>query len=128
MSLKKVVGKARLFYDESVTVICEIENSINSRPLTYLTEENYQTPLSPYQLLHGRNINDRNEPLNNIETNQTSATVKSNIYKLYQNILKKDFMLNIYLIYMKSIIMLKIKTSSQCYLNEGDDVLIKENS
>ena len=109
MSLKKVVGKARLSYDESVTVICEIENSINSRPLTYLTEENYQRPLSPYQLLHGRNINDRNEPLNNIETNQTSATVKSNIYKLYQNILKKDFLLNIYLVYVKSIIMLKIK-------------------
>ena len=68
MSLKKVVGKARLSYDELVTVICEIENSINSRPLTYLTEENYQTPLSPYHLLYGRNINDRKEPLNNIET------------------------------------------------------------
>ena len=68
MSLRKVVEKARLSYDELVTVICEIENSINSHPLTYLTEENYQTPLSPYHLLYGRNINDRNEPLNNIET------------------------------------------------------------
>ena len=69
MSLKKVVGKTRLSYDELVTVICEIENSINSCPLTYLTEENYQTPLSPYHLLYGRNINDRNEPLNKTETN-----------------------------------------------------------
>ena len=41
MSLKMVVGKARLSYDELVTVICEIENSINSCSLTYLTEENY---------------------------------------------------------------------------------------
>ena len=81
--IKKVVGKARLSYDELVTVICEIKNLINSRPLTYLTEENYQTPLSPYHLLYGWNINDRNKPLTNIETNQTSAIVRVKIYKLY---------------------------------------------
>ena len=63
MPLKKLVRKARLSYDELVTVVCEIKNSIDSRPLTYLTEENCQTPLSPYYLLFERNINDRNEPL-----------------------------------------------------------------
>ena len=109
MSLKKVVGKARLSYDELVTVICEIENSINSCLLTYLTEENYQTALSPYQLLQGRNINDRNEPLNNLETNQTSATVRVKHLQTILEHFKKDFMLNIYLVYVKSIIMLKIK-------------------
>ena len=76
MPLKNVIGRARLSYDELVTVICEIENSINSRPLTYLTEKNYKAPLSPYYLLYKRNLNDRNEPLNNIETNQTSAIVR----------------------------------------------------
>ena len=40
MSLKKVVGKAGLSYDELVNVICEVENSTNSHPLTYLTDEN----------------------------------------------------------------------------------------
>ena len=45
MSLIKVVRKARLSYDVLVTVIYEIENSINSRPLTYLAEDNYETPL-----------------------------------------------------------------------------------
>ena len=71
--IEKIVGKTRLSYDELVTVTCEIENS---RSLTYLTEENYQSPLSPYHLLYGRHINDRNEPSSNIETNQTSATVR----------------------------------------------------
>ena len=56
MSLKKVVGKARLSYDELVTVKCEIENWINSRPFTYLKEENHQTPLLPFHLLYGWNI------------------------------------------------------------------------
>ena len=50
MSLKKGVGKARLCYDELVTVICEIGNPINSRLLTYITEENNQSPLSRYHL------------------------------------------------------------------------------
>ena len=47
MSLKKVAGKTRLSYDESVTAISEMKNSVNSRLLTYLTEGNYQTPFPP---------------------------------------------------------------------------------
>ena len=39
-SLKKVVGKALLNYNEMVTVVTEIEGCLNSRPLTYLNEEN----------------------------------------------------------------------------------------
>ena len=57
IQLKKVVGKAILSYNELVTVICEIEKSINSCPLTCLTGENYQTPLST-PFLYGQNIND----------------------------------------------------------------------
>ena len=128
MPSKKVVGKARLSYDELVTVICEIENSINSRPLTYLTVENYQTPLSSYHLLYGRNINDRNEPLNNIETNQTSAIVR---VKHLQTV-SEHFLKRFYVEYLLSLrekhSYVKNKTSSQCYLKEGDVELIKENN
>ena len=38
-SLKKVVGKAILNYNEMVTIVTEIEDCLNSRPLTYLNEE-----------------------------------------------------------------------------------------
>ena len=38
-SLNKVVKNARLNYDELITVLIEIEAMINSRPLTYLSEE-----------------------------------------------------------------------------------------
>ena len=124
MSLKKVVGKARLSYDELVTVICEIENSINSRPLTYLAVENYQTPLSSYHLLYGRNINDRNEPLNNIETNQTSAIVRVKHLQTVSEHLSEQYLLSL----REKHSYVKNKTSSQCYLKEGDVVLIKENN
>ena len=39
-ALRKVVGKAKLNYDELQTVLIEIESMINSRPLTYMSDEN----------------------------------------------------------------------------------------
>ena len=39
LCLKKVMGKALLTFDELRTVITEIENSLNSRPLTYIDED-----------------------------------------------------------------------------------------
>ena len=56
-SLKKVVGKALLNYNEMVTVVTEIEGCLNSRPLTCLNEENVYDFLTPNHLIYGRNIN-----------------------------------------------------------------------
>lgn len=46
--LRRVLGRARLSSDELTTILCEAENVINSRPLTYLSEdvEDLQ-PLTP---------------------------------------------------------------------------------
>ena len=55
-SLHKVVKNARLSYDELITVLIEIEAVINSRPLTYLSEESNTEAITPFHLLHGRNI------------------------------------------------------------------------
>ena len=54
--LLKILGRARLTYDEIHTFIYEIENIVNTRPLTYLSEENFNEPLTPYHLMHGRNL------------------------------------------------------------------------
>ena len=56
-SLKKVVGKVLLNYNEMVTVVTEIEGCLNSRPLTYLNEENVFDLLTPNHLIYGRAIN-----------------------------------------------------------------------
>ena len=56
-SLKKVVGKALSNYSEIVTIVTEIEGCLNSRPLTYLNEENIYDLLTPNHLIHGRDIN-----------------------------------------------------------------------
>ena len=40
-----------------VTVVTEIEGCLNSRPLTYLNEENVYDLLTPNHLIYGRAIN-----------------------------------------------------------------------
>ena len=54
--LKKVIGRARLTYDELLTVIVECETIINSRPLTFVYSDDLEEPLTPGHLLHGRRI------------------------------------------------------------------------
>ena len=54
-SLKKCIGKAKLSYEELETVLAEIKIVINSRPLTYLYEENDEA-LTPSHLAIGRRL------------------------------------------------------------------------
>ena len=53
--LKRVLGNARLSYDELHTILVEIEGTLNARPLSYVEGEPYDI-LTPSHLLFGRNI------------------------------------------------------------------------
>ena len=59
-ALRKIVGSAKLNFEELHTVLVQIENMMNTRPLTYLSEENYDEHITPSHLMYGRNINRRN--------------------------------------------------------------------
>lgn len=54
--LKKIIGKVRLSYDQLLTAVTEVEMIINSRPLTYISSEDMETPLTPSHLLTGRRV------------------------------------------------------------------------
>ena len=58
--LKRVVGIATLNFEVLNTVIVQIEKCVNSRILTYLSEEHEDTVITPNHLIYGRDI-DRNE-------------------------------------------------------------------
>eukprot|EP00731_Ephydatia_muelleri_P025283 Em0017g366a len=45
--LRKAIGKARMDYDELVTVLVEVEATLNSRPISYLSSEDTGKPLTP---------------------------------------------------------------------------------
>ena len=52
--LKKVIGNARLSFDEMLTVLVEVEGTLNSRPLTYDDDYPSEEVLTPSHLIHGR--------------------------------------------------------------------------
>ena len=54
--LRKTIGKASLSYDELATMLIEVEAVVNSRPLTYVTTDDLDEPLTPSHLLTGRRI------------------------------------------------------------------------
>ena len=51
--LRKVIGQAKLSYDELITTAAEIVSIINSRPLSYVTPDDLSKPLTPSHLLMG---------------------------------------------------------------------------
>ena len=61
--LKKVIGSARLSYDELLTVIVEVEAILNSRPLSYVSSEDLDEPLTPSHLLTGHRLISLPDPL-----------------------------------------------------------------
>ncbi|UYV63133.1 hypothetical protein LAZ67_2003249 [Cordylochernes scorpioides] len=51
--LFRILGQTSLGYEELSTVMCDVESLMNSRPLTYLTEESEDlVPLTPSLFLH----------------------------------------------------------------------------
>ena len=55
-TLKKVLGGARLNYEELLTVLNDIECTINCRPITHMSTDENIEPLCPSQLITGRRI------------------------------------------------------------------------
>ena len=56
--LKKILGSARLTYEELLMLLVETECILNSRPLTYAysQEDDVEEPLTPSHLLSGRRL------------------------------------------------------------------------
>ena len=57
--LKKVLGNAKLSYEELESVLIETEGVLNSRPLTYVYDELTETPLTPCHLVIARRLLDQ---------------------------------------------------------------------
>lgn len=55
-ALRKTIGQSLLTYEELETVLCEIEQSINARPLVYQSEDDLGQAITPLHLIHGPNF------------------------------------------------------------------------
>ena len=74
--LRKLIGRATLTYDELLTAVTEVEMVINSRPISYVSSDDLEEPLTPSHLLAGRRI----------------LGLPDNLY--YDHLLDPDFELN----------------------------------
>ena len=52
--LRKTVGRSKLSYDELLTTLAEVEMILNSRPLSYISSDDTEEPLTPSHLVMGR--------------------------------------------------------------------------
>ena len=54
--VQKTLRNTKLNYDELHTVLVEVEGTLNSRPLTYVSSDDPEEPLTPSHLMYGRRI------------------------------------------------------------------------
>ena len=54
--LRKTLQTAKLTYEELQTVLYEVEQLINNRPITYHDSDNEESCLTPNHLLYGRTL------------------------------------------------------------------------
>ena len=73
--LRKVLGNAKLTFDEFFTVLVEIEGTLNSRPLTYTYDELDEEVLTPSHSMHGRRLQSLpDENMEELEENETNCS------------------------------------------------------
>ena len=72
--LKKTISGARLTYEELLTVVIEVEMILNCRPLSFVSSEDFEEPLTPSHLLCGRRL--MSLPDNSSDTEQSDTDVQ----------------------------------------------------
>ena len=72
--LNKVIGNARLTYDELLTVLVEVESTLNSRPLTYEYNSPEGETLTPAHLIYGRRLQSLPEVTEEEDESESTCT------------------------------------------------------
>ena len=77
--LKKIIGQAKLSCDELLTALTEVEMVINSRPLSYVSTDDQEEPLTPSHLLVGRHLMNLPDHISVRDQIDEEAEVDSNL-------------------------------------------------
>lgn len=72
--LRKTIGGASLTFEELLTIVTEVEMTVNSRPLSYVSSEDLEEPLTPSHLLCGHRVLSLPDPASQEDTLDCTAT------------------------------------------------------
>ena len=79
-TLRKILLKSKITYEELLTIIIEIEGVINSRPLCYIySDSSTEEVLTPSHLMVGRRLLSRNTSLDQAEFNSTEKYLSKRV-------------------------------------------------
>ncbi|XP_074629581.1 uncharacterized protein LOC141887214 [Acropora palmata] len=126
--LKKILKSAKVTSEELQTVLVEIEATLNSRPLTFVSSREIEEPLTPYHLLCGRRLlamPDQEE----IEISQLNAEEGRGRVALLER-LKDHFWIrwrNEYLLVLRNSHRLKTRDAEGQTVAVGDVVIVHED-
>ena len=131
--LKKVLGKSRLLSEEITTLIVEIENVLNCRPLTYVYTDELKEALTPSHLIYGRRLLSLPSLDESLRFNQELLDMNSELLQR-----RKDYLLQILKHYWKRWHGKYLKELREHHsinrskdfiaVSEGDIVLIQEET
>ena len=83
---KKTIGRTTLRYDEFLTVLREVEMTINSRTIVAIYDDSLEEAITPNHLLLGRKLNQ-----NNVEINEVSIKFEPTRQANYLQIILTHF-------------------------------------
>ena len=117
-------------YEEINSALIDVERTLNSRPLTYLEEDNTEKALTPFHLLYGRNVNTEN--LNNdVVSDSENAKYLRQRYTVLKQVLE-HFNNRFFNEYINSLhekhCYDRKKVSDECKLRIEEIVLIKQEN
>lgn len=128
--LKKCIGRTTLNYDELVTLLTEVESVVNSRPLTYIEDDQdgVTYTLCPSHLINGRRItNTPNGGHFEVISTNASLTRKSkhhrHLLQQFTNQWQKHYLLS-----LRENHVLKSKVREGPEIAVGDIVILKNES
>ena len=127
-SLKKILGKSLISFEELQTVLCDVETVINTRPLVYHSEEDLDEVLTPSHLMYGVD-NTRREKLADFPADLQKADVVRRVK--YIRTLLTNFWKRFSLSYLNELrqnhIYRQSKSPDNRKLIIGDVVLIRDD-
>eukprot|EP00794_Sanderia_malayensis_P001256 gene1256-biopygen483 len=126
--LRKVLGNARVNLDELTTVLTEVENNLNSCPLTFEYDELEEQVLTPSHLLVGRRLSSLSEGIE-LKSNINDADINNSLNKRFLYLSRKlDHFWNRwrkeYLIDLREAH--RVPNKGPAVISEGEVVLVHE--